>query len=218
MAEGDNVLHFSPRISEDDNELKQRILTSYSSVPPFSQADVERCITSVLAQAGEVHGERPRNWKSHIPRQRWWWGAAAAAVVVAVTMRPWRVAEFTRGAETAFAVTEGPRVALAEAQGTITQLKGEDAVRFDLRLPGSRADVALDVALVGDFNGWDERATPMLRRKGDGTWSAEVELAPGRHVYAFVVNGESWLVDPLAPQVPDAGYGPANAVMVEGSR
>ena len=214
----DNVLHFSPRANEDDNVLKQRILSSYSSVPPFPPADIERRVSSVLAAVDKIPGTRPKSWKSNIPRQRWWWGAAAAALVVAVTMRPWRVAEFTRGAETAFAVSEAPRAALLEAEGTITQLKGEDSVRFDLRLPGSGRNAALDVALVGDFNGWDERATPMLRRKGDGTWSAEVALAPGRHVYAFVVNGKSWLVDPLAPQVPDAGYGPANAVMVDGSR
>jgi hypothetical protein len=35
-------------------------------------------------------------------------------------------------------------------------------------------------------------------------------------MYAFVVDGKKWLVDPLAPQVLDKGYGPANAVVVDG--
>ena len=80
-----------------------------------------------------------------------------------------------------------------------------DAVRFDLMLPNA----VQEVALVGDFNGWDEHATPMVRRRDDGAWSAKVPLSPGRHVYAFVIDGRRWLVDPLAPQVPDGGYGPA---------
>ena len=89
-----------------------------------------------------------------------------------------------------------------------------DAVRFDLMLPNA----VQEVALVGDFNGWDEHATPMVRRRDDGAWSAKVPLSPGRHVYAFVIDGRRWLVDPLAPQVPDGGYGPANAVIVDGPR
>jgi len=36
-------------------------------------------------------------------------------------------------------------------------------------------------------------------------------------VYAFVIDGTRWLVDPMAPQVPDADLGPANAVIVEGA-
>ena len=88
------------------------------------------------------------------------------------------------------------------------------AVRFDLALPSP----ASEVALVGDFNGWDDEATPMVRRGSDGTWSARVPLPPGRHVYAFVVDGKRWLIDPLAPQVPDAGFGPTNTVIVEGAK
>ena len=218
MAEGGNVLHFSPRSDGEDEKLRERIAAAFAAVPEHTDAEIQRCFSAVLSRSVDA-GAAPRSTrKSHVPRQRWWWGAAAAVLVVAVTMRPWRMAEFTRNADTAFTVSESARVAPVEAQGTITQLRGEEAVRFDLRLPLIGKEAAVDVSLVGDFNGWDERATPMLRQNGNGTWSAEVVLAPGRHVYAFVVNGESWLVDPLAPQVPDAGYGPANAVMVDGLR
>ena len=99
-----------------------------------------------------------------------------------------------------------------QPMGTTTE-RG-DAIRFDLTLPNT----AREVALVGDFNGWDEHATPMVRRPTDGAWSAQVPLPPGRHVYAFVIDGKKWLVDPLAPQVPGEGYGPANAVVVDGPR
>lgn len=205
MADHDDVL---PLFTDDahDPELAARIAAMYASLPARGQAEAVRCTEAVLVAA------RAQGWRASMPRQRWWWGAAAAAVLVAVTMRPWRPGVSTRDADSAF--TTAVQNARASApQGSITPVDGGEAVRFDLKLPPSTKDVAL----VGDFNGWDERANPMLRRNGDGTWSARVELPPGRHVYAFVVNGQQWLVDPLAPQVPDAGFGPANAVVIDGT-
>jgi hypothetical protein len=83
------------------------------------------------------------------------------------------------------------------------------AVRFALLAPG-----ASRVALVGDFNGWNPAATP-LRESPDGhTWSVAVPLAPGRHVYAFVVDG-SVTADPAAPRAAEEDFGaPSSVVMV----
>ena len=47
---------------------------------------------------------------------------------------------------------------------------------------------AQDVLLAGSFDGWDPQATPMQPR-GEGTWRAELELAPGLYEYKFVVDG-----------------------------
>lgn len=82
-------------------------------------------------------------------------------------------------------------------------------VQFTLR------DVrAGQVALVGDFNGWSQTAT--LLEPGDvpGTWSATVPLAPGRHLYAFVVDGKSWMTDPRAQRAQDLDFGRANSVLI----
>ncbi len=52
----------------------------------------------------------------------------------------------------------------------------------------------MSVLLVGDFTQWQQKGIPM--RKGpDGIWTATVELAPGKHVYRFIVDGE-WRDDP----------------------
>ena len=56
---------------------------------------------------------------------------------------------------------------------------------------------ARTVSLVGDFNDWDPRATP-LTRTGDGVWSAVVQLRPGTVRYAYLVNGTEWRADPHA--------------------
>ena len=58
------------------------------------------------------------------------------------------------------------------------------------------APEASHVCLVGDFNGWDMSATPMLRTP-DGRWMAGLELHHGHHRYLFIVDGQPKL-DPKA--------------------
>ena len=75
------------------------------------------------------------------------------------------------------------------------------------------------VSLVGDFNDWDVSKTPMIRSGKSGLWTVAVPLSVGRHLYAFVVDGTTWLQDPSAPIAPDDGFGHANSVklVVRGS-
>ena len=49
---------------------------------------------------------------------------------------------------------------------------------------------AHSVCLAGTFNGWDPGALPMMRRV-TGEWTIELDLAPGRYEYKFVVD-EKW--------------------------
>lgn len=79
---------------------------------------------------------------------------------------------------------------------------------------------ASTVSVVGDFNNWDARATPMIRTPTGGTWSVAIPLQPGRHIYAFVVNGANgttqWVADPTAPLAPEDGLGAPNSVVLVG--
>ncbi|MBM3908222.1 MAG: isoamylase early set domain-containing protein [Gemmatimonadetes bacterium] len=82
-------------------------------------------------------------------------------------------------------------------------------VQFTLR------DVrASQVALVGDFNGWSQTATLLEPGNEPGTWSVTVPLASGRHVYAFVVDGQQWMADPRAPKARDLDFGRENSVLI----
>jgi Glycogen recognition site of AMP-activated protein kinase len=52
---------------------------------------------------------------------------------------------------------------------------------------------ARKVYLAGDFNNWDPAA--LLMKKQEGGWVFPVHLAPGKHLYKFIVDGE-WILDP----------------------
>ncbi len=72
---------------------------------------------------------------------------------------------------------------------------------------------ATSVAVVGDFNDWDPAATPLDRVRSGGLWTVRVALAPGRHRYAFVVDGASWAADPTAPRAAGDDFGTPNSVV-----
>ena len=73
---------------------------------------------------------------------------------------------------------------------------------------------ATSVAVVGDFNKWDETAAPMKQFGPDGPWTITVRARPGRHVYAFLVDGSTFVADPRAPRAPDLDYGREASVLM----
>lgn len=80
-------------------------------------------------------------------------------------------------------------------------------VRFALVNPEAR-----EVSLVGDFNGWTPGVTPLTGQAVDGVWTASVPVTPGRHEYAFIVDGERWVADPYAATVNDE-FGTSSSVL-----
>lgn len=72
---------------------------------------------------------------------------------------------------------------------------------------------ARTVSLVGDFNGWARERTPLHATARAGVWAVSVPLTPGRHEYAFIVNGERWVADPLSPGNRDE-FGTESSVLL----
>lgn len=102
-------------------------------------------------------------------------------------------------------------------------LIGVSAYRWPLTGPPSPGDVrlpqlfvqfrlqapeAMTVRLAGTFTDWQPRYE--LHESAPGVWTITVPLAPGVHDYVFVVDGQQWVPDPLAPQVDD-GFGGRNS-------
>ena len=68
------------------------------------------------------------------------------------------------------------------------------------------------ITVVGDFNDWNVNATPLTLDRG--AWSVSLPATQGRHVYAFVIDGERWMADPRAPKAPDADFGRPGSVII----
>ena len=65
-------------------------------------------------------------------------------------------------------------------------------VKVDFVLPPAGAADATSAYLVGDFNNWDETATPMNKLK-NGSFKVTLELEPGReYQYRYLVDGNQW--------------------------
>jgi hypothetical protein len=142
-------------------------------------------------------------------RRSWWrspWTAAAvaAAILFAAVLLVRRGAPLEAPTRLAGSRTEpapGATFASSAAEARSEEL-------FSIRAPG-----AAQVSLVGDFNQWDAGVTP-LEPVGDGqTWAVELALPPGRHVYAFVVDGKI-VPDPAAPRAADDDFGVPNSVAI----
>ncbi len=78
------------------------------------------------------------------------------------------------------------------------------------------APTASNVAIVGDFNGWDASATPMRRGGPADPWVATVTVPRERRMftYAFIVDGTHWMADPNAPLASTDDFGSATSVLV----
>jgi hypothetical protein len=72
------------------------------------------------------------------------------------------------------------------------------------------------VELVGDFNEWAKGTTELKRSGAPGVWTVSVPLSPGRHEYAFIINGSRWVADPLAVKSSD-DFGTESSVIRVGA-
>ena len=68
-------------------------------------------------------------------------------------------------------------------------------VRFEVECPDAKK-----VFIAGDFNDWAPQARALKRvRKGEPLFVAVLDLAPGRHQFKYVVDGE-WCCCPKSPR------------------
>ena len=81
-------------------------------------------------------------------------------------------------------------------------------VQFVLDLPNAHT-----VSVVGDFNDWTVDEAPM-QKFANGAWSITLPVKPGRHEYAFVVDGTRWMADPRAPRARDNEFRKPGSVIV----
>ena len=193
-------------IVDERDELIERVARTLAVLPPARPA-------AVLEIMSAVHSRRVAR-RSLPARFAGWMRApslsvASAAMLAAATLAIGFVSggsfnHTTAGFERATAGGVTSLLPVADAMGA------ERAVPVPLVLSATGARA---VAVVGDFNDWDPTATPMRRFGAGGPWTATVMAKPGRHVYAFMVDGVL-TTDPRAPTVKDIDYGGEASVLM----
>lgn len=195
---------------DERGEVLVRAIESLRELPEVRPEVTARLLIAVAAERQRQREEGQREG-TRKPRRLAWAAIAAAAVVVlglsllAGTRRD-RVAgrlAVTKAAPTA--------IAAVSASNNADAASALRPVQFVFSAPQARS-----VRVVGDFNGWDDQRSPMGRDEVSGLWSVSVQLRPGRHVYAFVVNDTQWVRDPRATAAPDADFGRPGSVLLVG--
>jgi hypothetical protein len=192
-------------MTEDDPDIARRMSAAYSQVGAPSPEARPRLMARLRREAIR----RPSPLARFRTAMNAWSAApvltAATALVIGVL-----VGWMLRGARVpAGGVVSAPTTTARPPFAGASSTHEVRLVQFVLTAPK-----ASRVAVVGDFNDWDPSATPLARL--GGSWVAAIPVSPGRHVYAFIVDGDRWVSDPATPLAPEDDFGIRNSVIVVG--
>ena len=199
-------------MSDEHDEMIERIAARLRPLPEVDPAARARVLVAVAATR-----QRDREQRAATRRGRGivrWASVStlAAALVLSVLVLQRTGAPAARQAPAAgdalSAAVVGPPTSLAARDAGDASLQRIELV---FRAPDARS-----VSLVGDFTGWDPSRAIMTRDSASGLWSVTMRVAPGRHVYAFLVDDSVWVRDPRAPSAPDADFGRPGSVLLVG--
>lgn len=134
--------------------------------------------------------------------------SAAAAIAAGIVLLVW--GGILPGSSGRAVQEEGPGVVVEErALQPAGPQQEPTAGGLELSI---EAEAASRVTLVGDFNGWSEEGIELADEDGDGVWTIRIDPSPGRYRYRFLVDGETWLMDPSADAHVDDGFGGVDSV------
>lgn len=176
-----------------DSEFAERIarpLREAEVLPPDFES---RLMAQARAEIARHQATRPRG--------NWWF---TARVFVASPLATLAMA----AAIAAVAATSTLVVARRALPVAVASRDTVEFVRFVLVDSTART-----VSVVGDFNGWRRGETPLNAGSKPGVWSVSLPLSPGRHEYAFIVDGERWVIDPASIASSDE-FGTESSVMM----
>jgi hypothetical protein len=188
-----------------DAEFAERIAARLRAPEHVDPSFDERLMERVRAEGGALYPQRADS------AQRWW-----------RTERVFRIAPVTAMALAAgiAAIIAVSGIAIGSRISRVTPVAanagataGRDTVqivRFVFVDAGAKR-----VELVGDFNEWAKGATQLSRSGAPGVWAVSVPLSPGRHEYAFIINGSRWVADPFAAKSSDDFGTESSVIRVE---
>ena len=234
MTDDDMSIDEMPDVNDD--ETLRDVVAALSPLPPVAESEVQRIVARAATEAAETGRRGGHRWSaartgrdvrdpavSSVQAPRRWYAsvpmAAAAAMVLAAGIGGFALRDATRSGA-------APAAPAAASPGARTATSG---VAVSAGVPDARAEApiatqfvleapeAARVSLVGAFNSWDGDATPLVRDPATGLWTVTVPLVPGRHVYAFMLNGSTLALDPRAPETRDPDLGTPGSVILVGA-
>lgn len=192
---------------DEQDELIERVARSLKPLPPKDA----RATAHILAVVRDRRARAPRRWTlvlEWVRRPAFSVAsagllAAAALAIGFVTSRA--LTSLNDSAPLAASRTvNAPLIAAANTAGEVRAVP----VPLTFEAPGAKS-----VSIVGDFNDWNGKASPLTRFGSNGPWTVTVNVTPGRHLYAFMVDG-TLVVDPRAPTTRDLDYGGDASVLM----
>lgn len=191
----------------EKDELIERVARALKPLPPLDARATARILATVRTRAAHA----PRPW---VRAMEWMrqptFSAATAGMLAAAALA---IGFVTRGAiapAASVVASDTPRGIVAP----IVPTANVPAVVTPIPVPITfDAANAKSVSIVGDFNDWNSSAAPLKRFGANGPWTTSINVMPGRHLYAFMVDGKL-VVDPRAPSTRDLDYGGQASVLM----
>lgn len=131
--------------------------------------------------------------------------AAAAALVGVVAVGAWQLRPIDQVQVAAQSAESGSLIPVA-----VTDVEPVFVQQFTFHRKGVKS-----IVLVGEFNNWDETATP-LTEVSEGVWEVSVPLRAGTYEFQYVVDGRRE-TDPTLPERP-SDFGSPNSVVTVSPR
>jgi hypothetical protein len=176
-------------------EMEEALAAATRSMRSAPVPDFTRRVMTALPEA------RPSAvgiaWSRMASTWEWLWSPRQ------ITVRPMYLFGGAVASVLLVAVLQLPAGSQVEVPSAAVEASPELHVQFRLDAEGVST-----VSLAGSFTDWEPRYE--LRQVAPGMWAATVALAPGVHDYLFVVDGETWVADPVARPVDD-GFGGTNS-------
>jgi len=205
---------------DDPGPVVGRAIDALRELPPVNAEGVERIVAAAARTRALDADPNEDTFLAPMPdaaaRYRLPTAIAAAALIVAasVSVALWRATHPVRALSIAPAAVASPtagvdRIVAATAVSDASSEAAPVPTQFVFDGPARR------VVLVGDFNNWDEHATPLVREPGSKLWSVTVPIQRGRHIYAYLVDSV-WTVDRRAPIARDPDFGVRGSVILVG--
>lgn len=193
---------------DDKDELIERVARALKPLPPMNA----RAAAQIVAVVRARRARSPRPWTRAIEWLRQpTFSVASAGMLAAAALA---IGFVSRGAITPSSpepmTVDTPRALTAPLIPAANETNSVKAIPVPITFDAAGAK---NVSIVGDFNNWNSAAAPLTRFGTNGPWTTTVKVMPGRHLYAFMVDGKL-VVDPRAPSTRDLDFGGDASVLM----